>query len=186
MRQKCNIPDCGKPRQARGMCTPHYYQWRRTDDAKRVFGECSVDGCSELTVSLGLCTMHYLRHRRDGDVGEAQRRRAIAGMGFLTSDGYRVVYRKGHPNADVNGQIKEHTLVMSEMIGRALFPDETVHHRNGIRDDNRPENLELRASHHPRGQTPEDLLEWAHEIIERYGGIYDRQTERANDEHLVA
>lgn len=169
----CSIEGCNKEHRARGMCVTHYYQWRYTDDAKPIFGECSVEGCNNLSVMLGLCVMHNLRHRRTGDVGTAQRKRAIAGTGCLNSDGYRVVYRKGHPNADVNGQIKEHTLVMSEMIGRALLPDETVHHRNGIRDDNRPENLELRASHHPRGQTPEDLLEWAKEIIKRYGGEHE-------------
>lgn len=39
---------------------------------------------------------------------------------------------------------------------------------NGVRDDNRPENLELWAIYQPQGQRPEDLLVWAHEIIDRY------------------
>lgn len=54
----------------------------------------------------------------------------------LTSSGYRA--RK------VNGiQVFEHREVMEEIIGRPLMPHERVHHRNGKRDDNRPENLEL-------------------------------------------
>ncbi len=49
-----------------------------------------------------------------------------------------------HPRAPNNGlYVFEHILVMEEMLGRYLLPDETVHHRNGVKDDNRPANLEL-------------------------------------------
>jgi hypothetical protein len=62
----------------------------------------------------------------------------------------------------------EHRIVMERLIGRPLLPDEHVHHKNGTRDDNRESNLELWSTHHPKGQRIEDLLDWAHEIIERY------------------
>jgi hypothetical protein len=49
---------------------------------------------------------------------------------------------------------------MEQMLGRRMRPFETVHHRNGLRADNRPENLELWASAHPPGARVEDLVDW--------------------------
>jgi hypothetical protein len=65
--------------------------------------------------------------------------------------------------------ILQHRAVMEEMLGRPLVKGENVHHINGVRDDNRPENLELWSTFQPAGQRVEDKLAWAHEIINRYG-----------------
>lgn len=61
----------------------------------------------------------------------------------LNSQGYVLIYSPNHPHKDNQNKVREHRLVMEKHLGRYLLPDEDVHHINGIKTDNRIENLEL-------------------------------------------
>ena len=76
-----------------------------------------------------------------------------------------------HPRARTQGYVFEHVLVMEAKLGRMLFTDESVHNRNGIRDDNSPEDLELWVRPQPSGIRAADAVTWAKEIMARYKGF---------------
>ncbi len=86
--------------------------------------------------------------------------------------GYVMVRAPGHPKAGRGRTpyVFEHVLVAEELLGRYLIPGESVHHRNGVRDDNRPENLELWTRPQPAGIRVSDAIEWALAILGRYQG----------------
>ena len=63
--------------------------------------------------------------------------------GRTTVQGYVKIWCPKHPYANMRGYVPEHRLVMEATIGRFLLSSEIVHHINGIRDDNRKENLKL-------------------------------------------
>lgn len=72
-------------------------------------------------------------------------------------NGYVRVRAPDHPRAhDRNPYVLEHILVMERVLGRYLVPNERVHHRNGRRNDNRAENLELRKMKDPPGVRASD------------------------------
>jgi len=70
---------------------------------------------------------------------------------------------------DENGRIREHVYFMSEHLGRPLKKGENVHHKNGVRDDNRLENLELWSTWQPPGQRVKDKIVWCIEFLSLYG-----------------
>lgn len=97
-------------------------------------------------------------------------RKRKAGEGNIDSQGYKNITKRGHPNQmDKNGRIREHIYVMTQHLGRPLFKGETVHHLNGIRNDNRIENLELWSKSQPPGQRVKDKIKWYIEFLIQHG-----------------
>lgn len=153
---------------ARGLCGLHYQRWqkgepinaprKRTQYPKDT--KCSIPECGRPVRSKGLCGCHYQRARfarpMEKPVGKQD-----GTSRSINADGYVYMTRDGRA-------IGEHRWVMEQHLGRKLFQHENVHHKNGQRDDNRIENLELWSKSQPAGQRVEDKLAWAREFIKQY------------------
>src|ERR1051326_7109792 len=126
---------------------------------------CMFDGCPRTVRARKYCKRHYAHLLK---YGEPRPIRPVGKGSFHR--GYRMLYRPGHPNAERSGRIAEHRLVMSEMLGRALRPGESVRHKNRNRSDNRPENLELWTTRgsHPYGARIEDLVSASVQILREH------------------
>ena len=178
---------CERVVYARGHCARHYKQLLRHGAVQpdREPIPCDDPTCGRAAVTRGWCHGHYLRWSRAGDV-QADRPlkrdgapprpvRTAPGRGSI-SHGYRKVTVPAADRWLVHGATStvEHRLVMARLLGRPLTSQESVHHRNGNRLDNRPANLELWSRYQPNGARVSDQLRWAREILERYDGLATR------------
>lgn len=158
----CSVSWCTRTPVAKGLCHSHWSRSRKGLDLEAPWrGKdpnevCSIEWCDRLSYAKALCKEHYRRQREGRPLDTPWRRRNPR----TTRGGYVMVYAPDHPRATGAGEVAEHRLVMEQILGRLLHPFENVHHVNGIRDDNRPENLELWCKPQPAGQRAEDLARW--------------------------
>lgn len=179
--KRCEVPGCRKPHVALGWCESHYDSHRKygdhleVDRRKRLeWLPCVVKGCDRDSTTRGLhrrpgaaagmCVLHARRLREYGSTDLPER----VSRGYINAGGYRMMSVPGR------GVVQEHRLVMERMIGRRLTPEENVHHKNGLRADNRPKNLELWANSQCPGQRVVDLVSWAQTVLDRYGSLVDQ------------
>lgn len=130
--------------------------WRKRLKDSGKYGKCL--GCNK---NLGRNENNPSKERHCIKCNRCEVHQSYRG-GYTNHDGYRVIpTRKGKT-------MLEHRYVMEQYLGRELLRDENVHHVNGVRDDNRIENLELWNTSQPSGQRVVDKVKWAREILERY------------------
>jgi hypothetical protein len=164
-RGQCSVEGCTRESESGGWCGMHRWRVRQHGDpgpaenllpgrTPALRQECAVEGCDRFRKGASpYCHLHQERLRRTGEVGPAQPTRA-KGVVNPRSDGYRRLTLE-------NGRrVLEHVHVKEQELGRRLAPGENVHHKNGIKDDNDPDNLELWVKMQPTGQRVTDLMEY--------------------------
>lgn len=167
----CQVEDCNRALFSLGYCKTHWRRYQKHGDPLphipiKDYSQprlCSVVGCQGKHVGRGFCNTHLNRYWRHGDPQADKPVQQKVNQGFTYSDGYRLV-----KDPATGKRRPEHCLIMESALGRSLQKHEEVHHKNGVRDDNRLQNLELWTTSQPAGSRVCDKVQWAKEILEQY------------------
>lgn len=139
---------------------PESNLWHRRQKEKK---RCKEFRCFRWHFAKGYCENHYKEFNLYGKIRKPCEKRAPNGSGHLDKNGYIRV-----TNPRNKEQTFQHRVVMEEHLGRPLKKSENVHHKNGVRYDNRIENLEVWSTSQPSGQRIEDKIKWAKEFLKEY------------------
>jgi hypothetical protein len=119
---------------------------------------CRIEGCYNIKAD-GKYTTLCPFHRRE-KMKAVNRKQAIKrGIHKTAEVGERIMNARGYVDIKVNPTTwkAEHRVVMEKKLGRILIKGESVHHKNGIKSDNTPENLELWVGAIRYGQRATDI-----------------------------
>ncbi len=150
----CLVSGCLTSATVKEMCLKHYRRKQRTGSPYiNKDNLCSINDCDTTAYKRGLCGMHIQRLNRTGTTALPSHYPIPPARWRTSPAGY--VHRSNNGKDEM-----QHRLVMAETLGRPLETWENVHHMNGVKDDNRPENLELWVEPQPSGQRVQDLVDW--------------------------
>ena len=144
-------------------CNKEFYRTRRNESGT-IYREQEL--CGKQCKNEWVSKLYRQRHGLPTITRRVRRRYAVL----------RIPATNGTPTYE----ILEHRYVMEQHLGRKLLPEETVHHVNGLKTDNRLENLELFSSRHGPGQRVVDKVRFAKEILALYPD-FDISTETKHD-----
>lgn len=184
--KSCTVALCGRPYLANGYCGLHYKRVRAKGDVGpagtlRQRGKlCSIDGCSRKHIANGLCSMHHQRVCKHGYPG-GNLPLIRRGGHPLVKNGYLYQYLPESPHAR-NNYVAIHRLTMALHLGRKLTRQESVHHKNGDKTDNRIANLELWSAYQPSGQRVQDKIIDAVRLLTAYST--DKALWDSSHEHI--
>ena len=177
--EECAVDWCESDVKSKSLCGTHYIQMLRHGrilpkhekliENKRV---CAEDGCEQITVGKKLlkCEDHITRYSGEPAIFDHLGREWV--MDGMNNVGYRVrAFRSGSKRM----RRMEHRVIMETVLERELLPNENVHHINGVRWDNRIENLELWVTRQPSGARISDLLDWSRDYLSKYGNESERE-----------
>jgi HNH endonuclease len=193
----CVAPDCDyilDTKCSLNMCNKHYYRFKkhgdfsanryRTMSPEKELQICEMyqDGASARSIGLQL-DFSPTHVRNILDRNNIPVRKQI-GPNHASWKGGRIVNPDGYVTVKVEPEnhfysmagrrggrsyyVLEHRLIMAQKLRRPLLRNEHVHHINGVRDDNRPDNLELWVTSQPKGQRVTDKVAWAKDLLALY------------------
>jgi hypothetical protein len=170
-------------------CGKEYKSYKSLERLKYCSFECSVRGRSRDKRQMTECEFckkefEVLKKKLSKGLGRFCSQacnRAFMNVG-KTANWYKV--KKTGYMINHHGKF-EHRDVMEKKLGRDLRTYENVHHKNGYRADNRPENLELWVVRQPQGQRIEEVLQWAQAILESQGYTVIAPTDQHSENSTV-
>ena len=124
--------------------------------------KCQISGCekwgcekvvrNDRTYKYKYCEQHLKEHYSGTSKKGKEAKRLALGNRWRTKQGYIFIRN------ELGQAVSEHKVILERKLGRLMLKGESVHHKNGIRDDNRPENLELWLYGFRYGQRARDII----------------------------